>query len=815
MSEAPRRRLEAASVFVFSVAALGVQIVWTRIFSFMIWYHFAFLVISVSMLGFTAGGLILHRRPRLLRRPFHDLSFRAAVGFALASAGALLVICKLPFDGSILQSWRNFLLFVALILVVTGEFVFAGLFVAFAIVKAPERVAWTYFANMSGSGVGCFLSVLLLDRMIPAATLLAFSLVALLAGLLLVPLAERRRGPAATAALAGALLAAAFTTALDPLAEPFFMSSVKSYPHIPKKDIERRTGNSLAIVDFFRHRATRGLWGLSYRKFLRDHPDGAVPDRVGLLIDGWALTFAYHSPGEITAEPIFDYLPATLAYNVATPRDVLVIGAGGGLDVVCALRRGAERVTAVDINPIMIRAGLGPLADFNGRIFQRPGVVPVVAEGRSYLTASGDRKWDLIQLSGVDTLAASQAGAFTLAENYLYTREAFETYLRHLRPGGILTLTRWMYEPPRQTLRVVSVADAALTRLGRDTERHMVMIASGSGGFSVSLISEAPFTPAQSQRVMEVCRKKGYVPLAVPGVDVSLPGRRENLFQELIRRDRAGKRAFVDTYPFDISVTTDDRPFFFEHSRWRSAWKYRDTILDRSNGHGLLIVTTLVVALLAWVFIAAPARPVLEGASGGAGRGAALAFFSGLGLGYVLIEIVLVQKLTLFLGNPAYALAVVLFAMLVFSGIGSTLSVRLPGTAAARILGACLGIAATLLAYGAGLDPILDGALRLDLPARIATTLGLLGPPAILMGIPFPTAIRSLGEAGREDLVVRGWVVNGYFSVLGSCLAMVISIGLGFHVVLATGAAVYLAAGLTVPKWLAVAGPARAARAAA
>jgi hypothetical protein len=793
---------DIAATFLLSVAMLGTQIGWTRIFSFMIWYHFAFLVISTAMLGFTVGGLWLDLRPRLLTRGHAGPAFGSALAFSVTTAVSLLVVCNLPFDGGVLDGARNFALFLLLMLLVAGSFLAAGFYVALLIAARPARVAPLYAANMVGSGAGCALSVVLLEHFLPATTVLVFSLIAWLAALLLLWSAPRRRLGAALTTLVGCALALGTLLSLDPLREPFYMRSTKPFPALSKDRVLARMSNSLATLDLFRADELTGLWGLSDRAYVRDHASRPVPDRLGFCIDGWALTFAYQAEGAITDEPVFDYLPSTLAYAARKPDSALIIGSGGGIDVITALRHGARAITAVEINENTMDV-MRQFPAYRG-IFRPEQVETVVAEGRSFVTAAGAKRWDVIQLSGVDTLAASQAGAFTLAESYLYTREAFEGYLSHLSDDGVLTLTRWMHDPPRQTLRVITIADAALRALGvADTRQHMMLVTDTRRAFSVFLISRTPFTKAQADQVLRLSQDKDFVPLVIAHRTLDT---RPNLYEQLVQqRDKA---AFIRSYPFDISVTTDDRPFFFEHTRWQNAWKYRDLILDRFNGHLILLVTTAVVALLGLLFILVPARQRLRREAGALGEGRPLVYFGCLGLGYVLVEMVLVQKLTLYLGNPAYALAVVLCALLVFSGLGSLLSPRVAAHGTRGVVIAASAVALALVVYRLGLDAVLSATLAQPLSLRVALALCMLALPATLMGLPFPTAVRALGD-GRRALVVRGWVLNGYFSVLGACLSMILSISFGFGVVLLLGAVLY---GLAAYTWAGVRGQVAAAR---
>lgn len=786
------------SVFLFSMSLVGTQILWSRVFSFVIWYHFAFLVISISMLGFAAGGLLLNLRPKLLERSAPGMLYRLAAAFGTATAFSLLLVANLPFAAGLLSSVGNFLLFALLILLITSTYFFAGMYIAYAIASEPERVSKIYLANMTGSGLGALVSVLLMETVASTTGLLIYALLAAISGALFLPrLANRKAATREFVILAVGLVAGITSAAWDPLHGPFYLESAKGFPNVDRFYIQERSSSSLATVEIFREERFTGLWGLSKEKYKQDHPGLKIPDRTGFIIDGWALTFAYNDPlGDVVDHPVFDYLPASVSYAPRGASDVLIVGAGGGIDVIGALRNGARKVTGVDINRLIIEAGKEKLKEYNQEIFFRKGVEVLVEEGRSFLTRSGDRRWDFIQLSGVDTLASSQSGAFTLAENYLYTAEAFADYLGHLTDDGVLTLTRWIFFPPRQTLRVISLVDHALRQVGvEDPRQNMMIVGDQSKFFSVFMVSKQPFTEAEMDKVVARCERFGFIPLYLPGRD--LPGFGDaNPFQEFAANP--DKASFVAAYSFDISPTTDDRPFFMENSRWHNLFKDADYIFNKANGQVILLVTTALVALFGLLFIVLPARIMRRRSLRKKGRWRVILYFSALGLAYVLVEMVLVQKLTFFLGIPSLALAVVLCSMLVFSGLGAGLTARFAGNRARAVVLACGGVAALLVAYSFLLDPMVKSAMMLPLPVRVLITLGLLAPPALVMGMPFPTAIAAFGS-GQKDMVVSGWVVNGYFSVLGSCAAVMTAISLGFSAVLVVGALCYAVAALAQP----------------
>ncbi len=786
------------SVFLFSMALLGTQVLWSRVFSFVIWYHFAFLVISISMLGFAAGGLLLNLRPKLLEREAPGMLYRLAVAFGAATALSLLLVANLPFEAGLLSSLGNFLLFALLILLITSTYFFAGMFIAYAIASEPERVARIYLANMTGSGAGALLSVLLMETVFATTGLLIYALLAAVSGALFLPrMTQRRLATREFVILAVGLVAGITSAAWDPLHGPFYLKSAKGFPNVDRFYIQERSSSSLATVEIFREERFTGLWGLSKENYKKDHPQRKIPDRTGFIIDGWALTFAYNDEqGDVVDHPVFDYLPATVSYAPRGAKDVLIIGAGGGIDIISALRNGASKVTGVDINRLIIEAGKERLKEYNQKLFFREGVEVLVEEGRSFLTQAGERRWDFIQLSGVDTLASSQSGAFTLAENYLYTAQAFADYLEHLTDDGVLTLTRWIFFPPRQTLRVISLVDHALREVGvEDPRQNMMIVGDQSKFFSVFMVSKSAFTEAEKDRVIARCQRFGFVPLYLPGRD--LPGfDGSNPFQDYAANP--DKAAFMAAYAFDITPTTDDRPFFMENSRWLNLFKDADYIFNKANGQVILLVTTGLVAFFGLLFIVLPARVMRRRSLKPKGRWRVILYFSALGLAYVLVEMVLVQKLTFFLGIPSLALAVVLCSMLVFSGLGAGLTTRLAANRARGAFLACAGVAALLVVYSFLLDPVVKSAMMLPLTVKVVLTLLLLAPPALLMGMPFPTAIAAYGSK-QKDLVVSGWVVNGYFSVLGSCLAVMTSISLGFNAVLFVGAVAYGVAAAAQP----------------
>ncbi len=486
----------------------------------------------------------------------------------------------------------------------------------------------------------------------------------------------------------------------------------------------------------------------------------------------------------------------TLAFHLKNAPDVLVIGAGGGRDVAGALACGARLVTAVEVNPIIARDIMSrePFRSLSGDVFRQPGVRLVVDEGRSFIRGS-DRRYDVIQAAMVDTWAATAAGAFALTENNIYTVEAFEDYARHLTPDGILTMTRWYFEPPDQALRLFSLSRAMMAELGiPDPARHLMMLRERGGegrAPATYLFKRSAFTDDETRTVETLAAQKGFEVLYTPLT------RPDNPFTRMATA--ADPAAVWNASEGNVAPVRDNSPFFFNSlrvSNLRHAFQGAEEWQKTNLGTFVLFLLLGITATLVVVFIFGP-LVVVQGRRTVAGRGRTLrylSYFGCLGAGFIIVEVAMVQKFILFLGHPVYALAVVLFSLLLFSSVGSYLTARFETARLPRsILRVLGGLAALVVVYVGLLSPVFYGLVHLPLPARIAVAVALIAPLAVLMGMPMPSGIRVL--AGRSpELIPWAWGVNGATSVLGSVAALVIAILSGFNQALLVGAGLYLLA---------------------
>jgi hypothetical protein len=779
-------------------AALVLQVALTRVFSLLIWYHFAFLAVALALLGFTSGGLLVQARPDLAASPGQRA--RLSLYFAASIPAMLGMLAVLPLGSSVLESASQFALFLLMLLALLVPFTLAGVVVAGSLASLRGAIGRAYLADLLGSGLGCGLSVAAMDALGggPGGVLVASGAAAV--GALCFSLEEPGGWPLRGRAFALlGLLGVGLSLARSPTRGPLFLPNAKLYPRIPREFILQRECTSVACVDFFANPLHFGLWGISERY------TGPKPEQIGVVIDAWAVTSILKGEtgedGRLKPQhPVFEALPPSLVYQHLrgvgrSPGETLVIGAGGGLDVRSALHFGASHVDAVEINPTIIRAATSTFDRFSGGVYRDPSVRLVHAEGRHFLRRQRKR-YDVIQVSGVDTFAASQAGAFALSENYLYTTEALQEFLAHLTDDGTLSFTRWLYTPPRQTLRLCAIIAEATRALGLgDAARNVAVVAApvhdADIDFSVVLVKRRPFTEAEVQALRDASGRNGFKVLYAPHGPVE-----DTPFQRFFEaRDR---RAYIDAYPFQIDPSTDDRPFFFEHARFSRLLDNRDSIFGAAGGQLVLVATLLLVLAAAVPFLGVPALLARRGASAPSMEPRWQAYFLLLGLAYLGVELVFIPRFTLFLGNPSYALSVVLLSLLVCSGLGAALSPRILGQGPRAVALAVAVLTLLLLLYLPLLPWIFGAALALSFPARVLLSVALVAPPAVLMGVPFPAAVARHQDQG-EAWVARAWALNGYASVVASVGAMLLAMVGGFFSVQLAAALAY---GAVAALWL-------------
>lgn len=764
-----------------SAALLMTELALTRIFSVTMYYHFAFLAISIALFGLSAAGVLVYVvRRRLAAVATRRLLAAGALAHGAATIAALALLVRIRVG--LTYSTENLLLMLAIYALAALPFLGGGAVLAVAFGRGARRINVLYAADLLGAAAGCAALIPLLDALGAPGVVVAAAALGCAAAPCFAAPAARRRVAAAAATLLAVPLAAQLAGAA-----PFDVVETKGHEGDRVLFSKWNSFSRVAVYD-----RAHGDWSLSptFR--------GPRAESLFMDIDSAASTPILRSSGRLDRAEYLRYELTAFAYHlVERPGGftALVIGPGGGRDLLSALVFGATRVDGVEINPIIAHdVMLERFRDYSGAIYAHPRVAIHVEDGRSFVRRSTAR-YDVIQASLVDTWAATAAGAYTLTENSLYTVEAFQEYLDHLTDQGVLTITRWVFDG----LRLVSLAQEACAARGLDAAAHLAIVRHDR--VATFLLKKSPFTPDEVRRLAALARRLGFDVLYAPGVEaphmtreapeMARTGTSLADYRRLILA--ADRTRFIEQYPLDIRPTTDDRPFFFHTTRLRNQFR---TAFGRSMlfGNGLSALLTLIgiSAALVLLFVLAPLA--IGGGRPRRGWGPWLAYFAALGAGFMLLEVALLQRFVLLLGHPVYSLTVTLFSLLLGTGLGSAIGRLIPDGRVRRATSWALAAAAAAgLAAAAVLPWLIDAVIAWPLPARVAIAAATLLPLGIVLGLPLPGGMRLLA-ACRPEIVPWGWGINGAFSVVGATLAVFVAMNWGFSVTLMTAAGVYAAA---------------------
>jgi predicted membrane-bound spermidine synthase len=761
-----------AGVGLLTAAVLMVELLMTRLFSVAMYYHFAFLAVSVSMLGLGLGGLLVylnrHRfSPERLPAWLNMLGLLLTI-FILADLLIVLNL-RLPTDFGA----GTFVLPVLVFVVGAMPFVFAGALLSLIVWRYAESIHTVYFYDLLGAAAGSLAILPLLEWVgAPNAVLIAATLAAASAAMFSAAGNAKRR-----AILRGLTVAAGVLLLLVCNLRWNFL------------DIRYAKGVSTDQELFSR-------WNAISRICLHQR-DGRLRIMIDCEAATWVSYFDFQKSDARLVRADFSRSVDDLAQMLRPNAKTMIIGMGGGWDVARALAHGSPRVVALEINPLIARDLMAVrLRDYNRALLERPEVELILDDARSAIQRT-DEKFGVIQSTLIDTWASTAAGAFALTENYLYTVEAFESYLRHLSADGILEVTRFEFVQPRQALRVVSLGRAAFERMGeRDVAGRFIVVSEKLYDIrkAAVLIRRTPFTPEETARVRAlIAQNPDFQELYLP--DAPLP----NPFAELLASPRLAD--FTDRYAFDVSAVPDARPFFFFTTRWsRLPSLFSSEGEDFKNNVALFVLAVLsvlsvfsVLGLFLLPVKFARGTPITGDLS------LRWVYFLAIGVAYIVVQVSLIQTFILFLGHPTYGISVVVFSMLVGSGLGSMWSRRLSAPArAAMLVPLALAVALVALQF-ALLPPMLEHLQFLSRIGRGMVSVAVILPFGFFMGIPFPSGVRAASRS-EGDALPWLWSANSGGSVLGSAVAIVLATMLGVPLTGALGGACYLVAG--VSAWL-------------
>jgi hypothetical protein len=780
--EAPALPAFYFEIFAVSLSGLLLEIAYTRIFSFKVFYYFTYLIIGIGLLGIGAGGVAVATSRRL-----RATSAQTLIALATAAGGASIVIgywaiARTQLNVSALASKPQEilkLLFVSGLL--TLPFFAIGLVISTILGKNPDRASRLYGADLLGAALGATLCIPLLEVLTPPRVVLAAGFLLAVSGLRVARVDKRLLAASSAAALL-AVPALSFTNSLigDPV-----VAENKGYE-------EFRKGHILY-----------SKWNPVFRVDVSEHP--IIPGDLFLLHhDGQPGSGMRAFSGD---QSKFEYLrgdPRSLPFEVLPkhPR-VLVIGAAGGHEILASLFFGAEHVTGVELNPVTVSLLTDVFAKETGHLTQHPKVTLINGDGRWFL-AQTDEKFDLIWFVAPDSYAAMNAssqGAFVLSESFLYTVEALEQSFDHLTKGGIVCTQFGEIDyanKPNRTTRYLTTAREALRERGITGFDRRVLVASATGFppflESAILVSPKPFTLPQVKAFSEqTARVKG-------GVVRHAPDRNSDVspVSQVIHLNDVALTQWLRDHPYQVGPIRDDSPFFWHFGRFRDAIRapmpgfivdYEDTVAEQ-----ITLVFLAIAVVLAALFLLLPLTSLRTVWAEIPHKARSGLYFAALGLGFMFVEVSLIQKLTLFLGYPTYSLTVTLFGVLVFSGIGAILSGRYASRRKA-LLFAFLALSVLVIAYRLALPPIVDACIGLPLGVRVAITTALIAPVGLCLGSFMPIGLSTIAETTTHsrEYVAWAWAVNGFFSVIASILATILAMIVGFASLLLIAVAIYAA----------------------
>jgi hypothetical protein len=771
-------------VLLIALATLLFEVCLTRTFSVTLWYHFGFLAIALAMLGGTAAAVACHvLGDRLTGDGFAVRLGWFAMVFAAAAPAAMWLHFHAPLDAYAVGGEKFFAATGIQLLGFFLVFFSGGMCITIALTRFAVRLGTVYFFDLVGAAAGAVLFVPLLAWFSAPALVFAASLAGGAAALLFL---GRRAGwvirPAAALVTAGAAVLLCVNDSLGVLE----VSRIKAYRGATMQEEERgriyEKWSPVARVAVFEPRLS-----------------AEGQEMMRLTNDGGAPTNLHKFDGDVAKLADLRGEARQIAHHLKPGADVLIIGSAGGRDVRSALAFDQQSITAVEINPVTVELVRERYADYIGRLFEHPRVTLHQAEGRNFLTASQAR-YDLIQVSMIDSWAGSTAGAYVFNESNLYTTDAVADYLAHLKPDGVLSITR--YYRSHEAIRLANVILAHLEHRGvPDPHRRLVVVQEqASKRRGTLLLKNGTFGPGDAPALLAAARASHNDLVYAPHVAEEDLVRDEyaRVFRSLIHPQRYGatsRAAVVRAFPLDISPVSDDRPFFFFMDRPRSA------LLMGGDGpaarrmalpllYGVFGFLALVCVLTVILPLALSRRSGLRGMPY---RWRGMAYFGCLGVGFMLIELGLIHRFTVLLGYPAYSFITVVTTLLLAGGIGSWLSGHPTIHGRRRVL--CLALAAVAVAISAiALEPEHVHALR-ALPAawRTACVAGLIAPLGLAMGMCFPLGMDVLRRL-HPGIVAWGWGVNGACGVFGCAATLVIALNFGLTACLLTGGACYLVA---------------------
>ncbi len=795
------RRLLPATLLV-SAGAISYELLLMRLLSIVQWHHFAYMVISLALLGYGASGTFIALFRQRLESRFEAVFRLAALLFSISMPVCFALGQRVPFN-ALEVAWdvRQLGYLSLMYLAFFVPFFFAAICIGLAFTCHGRLAGRIYFFDLVGAGLGAVVLIGLLFLLMPEHALLPVLALPFAASLLMTsrPLEQRTIAVLQLAWLG--LLVVGLPQTYTRLEVSEFKGLSQALAVLDSRVLEKRS-SPLGLITVVESPTIplRHAPGLS---FATAH---IPPEQLGVFTDADAMSAIIRFDGRPESLAWLGDTTAALPFALLEAPSVLVLGAGGGSDVLLALSHGAKHVDAVELDPQMIALVAGTYADFAGNVYADPRVTVHAAEARGFI-AQTDKQYDLLHIGLLDSFAASGAGVQSLNESYIYTVEALTGYIRRTRPDGIVAITRWLKLPPRDSLKLIGTAIEALRAEGIEAPGRRLALIRGWNTVTL-LIRNGDFLQADVEAIREFAAARSFDTAWLPGLTISDTNRYNVLDEpylfngtEALLGDDAA--AFMARYKFDIEPATDDRPYFFHLFRWRTlpeifALREVGGAALIEWGYLILVLTLLQAVLAGLLLILIPLTRIDR--SWPAGTAPRMGgYFLLLGLAFLFVEIAFIQKFILFLSHPLYAVAVVLAGFLVFAGIGSAysdrFSRRLESGGRSAVTVAVAAIALVSLAYVLLLPTVFAKLIGTPDAIRIALSIALIAPLAFFMGMPFPLGLARVAEKAPAFLP-WAWGINGFASVVAAVLATLLAIELGFSVVIVIALGLYALAAL-------------------
>ena len=811
------RRLFPATLLV-SAGAIGYELLLMRVLSIVQWHHFAYMIISLALLGYGASGTFIAIFRSGLASRFEAAFSASALLFSISMVLCFALGQQVPFNAlEVVWDSRQFLYLGLMYLVFFVPFFFAATCIGLAFTCRRTAIGRIYFFDLFGAGLGAILIIGALFALIPQNALLLLSTLPLVASAIMCSRSTARKSLLSAQLFWLVLIFAGAPQERLGLHVSDYKGLSQALQVMDNRVLEV-SSSPLGLLTVVESPTVpvRHAPGLS----LNTHH--IPPPQLAVFTDADSMSAITRFDGDLDSLGYLGDTAAALPYALLDEPVVLVLGAGGGTDVLLALSHGATSVDAVELNPKMTELVGKTYSDFAGFVYDDARVTLHTKEARGFV-AQSNTQYDLIHIGLLDSFGASGAGVQAQSESYIYTVEAISDYLRHTAPGGLLAITRWLKLPPRDSLKLVATAIDALESLGiSQPETRLALIRSWNT--STLLVKNGELTANNVASIREFARSRSFDTAWFPGIQAS-DANRFNLLDEpylytgttALLGERAGE--FIERYKFYIKPATDNRPYYFHFFKWATFTEVM--ALRKVGGAGLiewsyliLIATLLQAAIAGFVLILLPLS--LAERSWPAGTGPRMGtYFLLLGFAFLFIEMAFIQKFILFLSHPLYSVAVILSGFLVFAGLGSAWSEKLAqkyeGSSRAPITMATGGVALLTLLYVFLLPLVFQRFIGYSDPVKITLSVALIAPLAVCMGMPFPLGLKRTAETA-PDFIPWAWGINGFASVMSAVLATLLAIEFGFNFVIMLALVFYAIAALILVSSTTPVNPNRAHR---